>query len=810
MVNPLNFFKSRKKKTETEDDAWQSADEALQQPADDEVEVDAVVLDNSENVAHDPLGAVPIPQNEALDPEAVPQDPPAPVSLPPDPIGEPIATEAAPPPEAPVGMTATVERRTIGTLIEQSDAAQAQAADPGVAAEQVVSRAGSPDPAGPAHDIPQPPTLDVSSEPAPEAPVPPPVEPVADQPVEVVEVVDAVMDESVEVVEIAEPTTEQPLEVVEFVEPVVEQTVEVVEIVEQPVEVVDLIETAAEPATEIDEAVEAVADSPMDEEETAETADEPTAEVIEMFAAAAEVAADTETAETLPAPDAASDAAAADEAVSEIAEVEEPTEEIEAAALEDDEPTLEIDAVDVEVEEPTEEIEVVAVEVEEPTEEIEVTAVEVEEPTKEIEGVEVEDDDVAQETVTAEIEEPVEVVETEAVEADDSPSASDEEEEEIVELVPAPPTEPTAPAQEPPADEGTVPLQTTQELYRAAILPSEPAPPPQKAKAQPQITDLMPSEAPKEAAVADARAIYAEALQVVGRFFSAASKIEKTQIPSLAAREVEAVANKIVSGMSQEHVGDGLVALSVGPYPDAGSFVVPHSVNIAILSQRVAAHLGLETHELQTLAVAALLHDVGTVRLARETFYKDDSLSNDEWALMRKRPAYSAEIIRALGPSFRAVAEIAHQVHERLDGNGYPRGLQVDTIALEASILGAVDIFEAFIHPRPYKKTVPAAAMYGVDNLMRLSHQFGDGVLKALVRSVGLFPVGTYVRLNSGEVARVLRGRSTNPMRPEVEVVFDTQKRNLKKARYVDLMATPHLYVFKPLSPEDLAEFGIK
>ncbi len=136
--------------------------------------------------------------------------------------------------------------------------------------------------------------------------------------------------------------------------------------------------------------------------------------------------------------------------------------------------------------------------------------------------------------------------------------------------------------------------------------------------------------------------------------------------------------------------------------------------------------------------------------------------------------------------------------------------MTVDSIALEASILGAVDIFEAFIHVRPYKNTVPAAAMYGVDNLMRMAHQFGDGVLKALVRSVGLFPVGTHVRLNSGEIARVLRGSAANPMRPELEIILDTQRRAVTPPRYIDLMATPHLYVFKPVSPEELVEFGVK
>jgi HD-GYP domain-containing protein (c-di-GMP phosphodiesterase class II) len=318
-----------------------------------------------------------------------------------------------------------------------------------------------------------------------------------------------------------------------------------------------------------------------------------------------------------------------------------------------------------------------------------------------------------------------------------------------------------------------------------------------------------PPSMSREEAEAIARTAYNEALQAVGHFFQAGRDAAEGKPQVLPINEIQSAASKLVSGMADPHVGDALVAFAVGAYPDEDRFIVPHSVNVATLSQRVGRHLQLEDIELLTLAVAGLVHDVGTVRIPKEVFYKDDSLTNEEWEMMRQRPRFGSEIISALGPRYRAVAEIAHQVHERLDGNGYPRRLTVDSIALEASILGAVDIFEAFIHPRPYKKTVPAAAMYGVDNLMRMSHQFGDGVLKALVRSVGLFPVGTFVRLNSGEIARVLRGRSANPMRPEVEVVLDTQKRRLSKPRFIDLMSSPHLYVFKPLSPEEMIEFEI-
>ena len=332
------------------------------------------------------------------------------------------------------------------------------------------------------------------------------------------------------------------------------------------------------------------------------------------------------------------------------------------------------------------------------------------------------------------------------------------------------------------------------------------AEPPEADPTAPEFVDVQPPDADETRGAATPRGLYVEALRVVGRFFSAAAKMETDEADALPIVEVEDVGRALVAAMVE---GDELVGFAVGPYGDEKRFIVPHCVNVAILSQRVAREQGLEDAELETLATAALIHDVGSVRIPKEIFYKPDSLSAEEWEVMRERPMHSRDIILTLGAGYRAAAEIACQVHERLDGNGYPRGLHIDDIALEGSILGAVDIFEAFIHPRPYKKTVPAAAMYGVDNLMRLSHQFGDGVLKALVRSVGLFPVGTHVKLNSGEVAKVLEGRKANPMRPKVKVLFDPQDRRLGTPKTIDLMQTPHLYVFRPLSSEDLRALGI-
>ena len=347
--------------------------------------------------------------------------------------------------------------------------------------------------------------------------------------------------------------------------------------------------------------------------------------------------------------------------------------------------------------------------------------------------------------------------------------------------------------------------------------PDAPASPPPEASAgdmQPLGTDgdLVDEEEPVSEPVGEAdlsaEEIYREALKALQQFFVAGGRLTSAaEEGNLPIEGLDRAAKLIVARMEE---GDDLLAIAVGPYPSLDRFVLYHSVNVAILSQRVARGLQMRPSELEVLCLAALAHDIGTVRVPTEVFTKSESLSPEEWEIMRQRPVHSRDILVTSGPDYRSIAEIAYQVYERLDGSGYPRQLTVDGISLEASIIGAVDLFEAIIHPRPYKKTVPAAAMYGVDNMMRMSSQFGDGVLKALVRGVGLFPVGTFVRLNSGEVARVAKSRQGNPMRPTVEVLWDTRKQALVKPKLLDLMQAPHLYVYRPLSTEDLRELGLQ
>ncbi|MFQ5743338.1 MAG: HD-GYP domain-containing protein [Acidobacteriota bacterium] len=349
--------------------------------------------------------------------------------------------------------------------------------------------------------------------------------------------------------------------------------------------------------------------------------------------------------------------------------------------------------------------------------------------------------------------------------------------------------------------------------------PDPPAPPmaaaatPPTHEASPQAAATVPQAAPPthEATPGDRSApsstLYSRALHAVSQFFEAAvmESIAPGRLRSTTV-ELEETAVLLVEATK---VDDDLLRLAMGIYPQGEGFILPHSVNVAILAVQIGRELGLERYRLITCCMAGLTHDVGSVRLPDGMLYKTDSLTPGEWETMKRRPRYGHDILRALGEPYEPTAEIVLQVYERMDGSGYPMGLRGEDILTEARILGAVDFFEAFVHPRPYKSILTGTANYGVQTLMQMADKFGREVLKGLVRCVGLFPIGTYVCLSTGEVAEVIAFKKRNPMRPVVRVLIDGNGKPTKPPRDIELVDTPHIYISRPLAITDLEKLGL-
>jgi len=227
--------------------------------------------------------------------------------------------------------------------------------------------------------------------------------------------------------------------------------------------------------------------------------------------------------------------------------------------------------------------------------------------------------------------------------------------------------------------------------------------------------------------------------------------------------------------------------------------VSAHSVNVTILSLRLAQTLNYNLENQVRVGLAALLHEMGVVSLPKQLVHETKPVSSE----VKQRPVYGAKILRGFYPEYDWLFETVGQVYERENGSGFPLGLAGKDIREEAKILGLMDVFEACIHDRPYRK-----ALTGYQLLEELTHDdtksFSDRIVKALLRSFSLYPYNEYVLLNTKELARVVEVNPENSFRPLVQILYDRKGVRYEEPRETDLAQSSLLYITQAISYHEL------
>jgi HD-GYP domain-containing protein (c-di-GMP phosphodiesterase class II) len=163
--------------------------------------------------------------------------------------------------------------------------------------------------------------------------------------------------------------------------------------------------------------------------------------------------------------------------------------------------------------------------------------------------------------------------------------------------------------------------------------------------------------------------------------------------------------------------------------------------------------------------------------------------------------------LRSFGDHSGYLAETAAQVYERIDGSGYPRGLRGDEIHEYAQIIGLLDMYEALIHSRPQRdKVTPFTAIKEVINTSK--HRFQRKHLKSLLSIFTLFPIHSYVRLNSNAIGRVIETCADQPMRPKLQILYDSQRQKVLSERIVILPDNPLLNIVDSVSESEIQELS--
>jgi len=240
---------------------------------------------------------------------------------------------------------------------------------------------------------------------------------------------------------------------------------------------------------------------------------------------------------------------------------------------------------------------------------------------------------------------------------------------------------------------------------------------------------------------------------------------------------------------------------------DRFKFVIHHSVNVAIYSLKMAGDLSFSKKQKMEVSMAALLHDIGMAVIPDKITYKHEKLSQQEKKILRERPNYSCKILRCLGDEFAYLAESAAQVYERIDGTGYPRALKGEEIHEYAQIIGLLDMYEALVHSRPQRdKVTPFTAVKEVINSCK--HRFHRKHLKSLLSIFTVFPIHSYVRLNSNAVGKVIATYADQPMRPKLQILYDSQRRKVLTERIVVLPDNPLLNIVDSVPESEIQELS--
>jgi HD-GYP domain-containing protein (c-di-GMP phosphodiesterase class II) len=196
-------------------------------------------------------------------------------------------------------------------------------------------------------------------------------------------------------------------------------------------------------------------------------------------------------------------------------------------------------------------------------------------------------------------------------------------------------------------------------------------------------------------------------------------------------------------------------------------YTLDNALHVAVLSVKVGMGLHYSRQELERLVLAALLHDIGMWTLPVSLVEKKAALSEDERDILRTHPERGRRILACQGTVFEWVATVCAQEHERCDGSGYPCRLKDKQIAEPAQVIGLADTVDAMVTMRPYRKPLtPHQAVREL--LLHAKTTFSLRVLKALGDQITLYPIETTVRLNTGEIGKVVRINSRYPLRPVV------------------------------------------
>jgi HD-GYP domain-containing protein (c-di-GMP phosphodiesterase class II) len=221
-------------------------------------------------------------------------------------------------------------------------------------------------------------------------------------------------------------------------------------------------------------------------------------------------------------------------------------------------------------------------------------------------------------------------------------------------------------------------------------------------------------------------------------------------------------------------------------------FLFEHSASVSILSMSIAAQLGLNREQVSEVGLGALLQDIGMMRVPKEIRFAARPLTSEEWVEIRNHPIYTLNILDNIRALPDTVKFIAYQSHERGDQSGYPRQRSGMFVHQFAKITAVADAYVAMSRARPHREAFTPYAACKAILTDASANKFDRTIVRALLDTISLFPIGSTVELNNGTWAKVIRA---NPGFHTSPVVYELNSDGTSTGRMIDLSKEPRLCI---------------
>ncbi len=222
-------------------------------------------------------------------------------------------------------------------------------------------------------------------------------------------------------------------------------------------------------------------------------------------------------------------------------------------------------------------------------------------------------------------------------------------------------------------------------------------------------------------------------------------------------------------------------------------YLVEHSLNVSILMTIFCKHLGIERNVMEDLALGAFLHDIGKVRIPDKVLNKPGRFTDEEYTVMKMHVNFGVEALKETPNIPDIVMKVVSEHHERIDGKGYPNQLSSEKISQYGRMIAIVDSYDAMTAERVYK-----AGMHPIKAFKILISEsptsYDAELVEQFIQCLGIYPVGTLVKLASGKIGLISQLNKSKPLKPFVRVFYNArlsqviamEEIDLSKAKYND------------------------